>query len=769
MPGPLSMVAVGCNRFRGACRGGARAARGAVRRWGGACLLAVALMAVVAGIPWSAARAAGPDVIPAGQLPDDARLGPLKDLNGYFPMAVPASVEAWTRRAAELRLQTRVSQGLWPEPTRTPLNPQVFGKVERDGYTVERVILESVPGHYVTGSLYRPAAAATAGKRPGVLCPHGHWPNGRFYDAGEARVRQDIVVGAERFEVGGRFPLQARCVTLARMGCVVFHYDMEGYADSVQLEHRAGERPALNTPENWGYFSPQAELRLQTMMGLQSWNSVRALDFLLSLEEVDAGRIGVTGASGGGTQTFVLGAVDDRPTALFPVVMVSTAMQGGCTCENASYLRVGTGNIELAGLVAPKPLGMVAADDWTRELMTKGYPELQQLYALLGAKDRVLAKANVHFPHNYNYVTRAVMYAFFNKHLGLKLPEPVIEQDFVPLTQAELSVWDAEHPQPAKGDDHERALVRWFTEDQQRQLAALAPRDAASLAAYRETVGGAWTVLLANARRPDGKAITWDNRAERDAGSYLEFAGTLRDPARGAEVPVVFLHPKQWNGRLVVWASTAGKGGLYGTDGGLRSEVARLVEAGCSVAGIDVLGTGEFTADGRPVAAQRLVESGRDLWKAYPGYTYGYNPSLLAHRTHDLLTLLAYARQYEEPPRRIDLVAVDGAAPWTLAAAFVAGDAVAAVAADTGGFRFAGLVKTDDPDFVSGSVKYGDLPGLAALLAPRPLWLGGEAESPALTRAAYTSAAAAEALTAEAGEPARRAARAVDWLLTQEK
>ena len=93
-------------------------------------------------------------------------------------------------------------------------------------------------------------------------------------------------------------------------------------------------------------------------MGLQSWNARRALDFLISLPDVDPSRIGVSGASGGGTQTFILGALDSRPAVFFPMVMVGTRMQGGCTCENADYLRVGTGNVEIASLMAPRPVGM---------------------------------------------------------------------------------------------------------------------------------------------------------------------------------------------------------------------------------------------------------------------------------------------------------------------------------------------------------------------------------------------------------------------------
>ena len=220
----------------------------------------------------SAAHAEAPQALPQRRLPSDQRLGPLKDLNGYFPFLPCKSAEEWAARAERIHRQLLVATGLWPMPARTPPRAVVHGRVERDGYTVEKVFLESFPGHFVTGSLYRPKGRG--GRLPAVLSPHGHWANGRFYDAGEEELRKSLAQGAERFDSSGRYPLQARCVQLARMGCIVFHYDMVGYADSVQLDHRAGVRPAMNTCENWGYYSPQAEARLQTVMGLQTYNSI---------------------------------------------------------------------------------------------------------------------------------------------------------------------------------------------------------------------------------------------------------------------------------------------------------------------------------------------------------------------------------------------------------------------------------------------------------------------------------------------------------------
>src|SRR4029078_2781188 len=214
---------------------------------------------------------------------------------------------------------------------------------------------------------------------------------------------------------------QSMCVQLARMGCVVWQWDMQSDSDSRQFSaeivHKfAKQRPDMNTMTKWGLYSPQAEAHLQSIMGLQTWKAVRSLDFLLGLENVDPDRVAITGASGGGTQTMLLAAIDPRVKLSFPAVMVSTAMQGGCTCENSSLLRVNTGNVEFAALFAPKPQGMTTANDWTREMSTKGFPELKELYKMLGAAKNVMLQRGEHFPHNYNAVSRSAFYTWLNRH-----------------------------------------------------------------------------------------------------------------------------------------------------------------------------------------------------------------------------------------------------------------------------------------------------------------------------------------------------------------
>jgi len=700
-------------------------------------------------------------VLPPDKLPADQRLEKLKDLNGYFPFTPPQSPEAWARRAEQVRRQMLVAFGLWPMPTKTPLKAVVHGRRDQGDYTVEKAFFESFPGFYVTGNLYRPKGKS--GKLPGVLSPHGHWANGRFHDAGVDAAQKQIGQDAERFENGGRSPLQARCVQLARMGCVVFHYDMIGYADSVQitlaLAHGfSKQRPEMNAAENWGLYSPAAEAHVQSVMGMQTYNSIRALDFLLDLPDVDPQRIAVTGASGGGTQTFVLGALDPRVAVSVPAVMVSTAMQGGCTCENACLFRVETGNIEFAALFAPKPQCLLSADDWTKEMPTKGFPQLQEHYRLLGAEENVRHHPLLQFGHNYNYVSRAKMYEFLNEHLGLGLPTPIVEQDYPFLSAAELTVWDDAHPKPAGGDDFERALLRGWKDDADQQLAQLVPHDSATWQRYREVVGGAVDVVI-GAGLPAALDLRVEATATTDREGIRVATGLLRNAAQGSELPVVVLEPKTAGSRVVVWLSENGKAGLFAADGSPQAAVSRLLDAGVTVIGADLIYQGEFLADGKPLERTRRVENPREA----AAYTFGYNHTVFALRVHDVLSVLQFAR-WRHPDASIMLIGLDGSGPWAAAALAQAEDTVAKAAIHTGGFRFGNVLDIHSPDFLPGGAKYFDLPGMIALAAPTPLWLGGEAEPGKVIEAAYRASESEQALKI-AKETSDRVDQAISWLL----
>ena len=673
-------------------------------------------------------------------IPDDRRLGVLKNLTGSFPFVPPESLAEWKGRSEKLRRRVLLAAGLWPPPKPKPVHATLWGPVEREGYTVWRVYFQSSPGLWVTGSLYKPAEIK--GKIPAILCPHGHWQQGRFHTHSDEQFAKELSWGSEQDRPSGRHPLQSRCVTLCRMGCMVFHYDMLGYADSAPIEriaHGTKRRPQMEQADHWGLFSPQAELRLISSLGLQTFNSLRTVDWISTLPEVDTTRIGVTGASGGGTQTFMLTAVDDRIAAAFPAVMASTSMQGGCPCENACYLRIGVGNIDFTALAAPRPLGLSAANDWTVHLETQGLPELKKLYALYGVAEKVEGK-HFDFEHNYNALSRAMMYAFFDKHFHLG-QHKMVEQEYQPLTRSEMTVWGPEHPRPACGEAAEVKAVAAFNEARQQQVDALTPSDAKSLGRYRRIVGGALEVMV-------GRPVPKREAVERlllstvDHSSFQRESLLLSSTEHDEKIPATYFVPprtQRFAPQTIVWITDTGKTAVESPDGQPLEPFSALLKRGHPVVAADLLHQGDFLQDGKPLTKAPLVPHVRYSL----GYTFGYNHPLFVQRVHDVLSVCAAFDQGQG----VHLVGIGGiAGPVAAAAAAVSAGKenrkrIDRVAIFTAGFRFIQVTRFDDPMMLPGAVRYGDVPFLLALNAPRPMWLGGEGNQlPELVKRCYASA-----------------------------
>ena len=361
----------------------------------------------------------------------------------FAPPAFTSRAE-WEQRASYVREHILASAGLLPPPEKTPLNPRVFGELRRADYSLSKVYFESLPGVFVTGNLYRPPGA---GPFPAVLSPHGHWTYGRIENS-------PLVSGP------------GRAISLARQGFVVFTYDMIGYNDSRQLPHTFG--------------GPREHLWGLSLAGLQLWNSIRSLDFLESLPYVKRDAIGITGESGGGTQTFMLAAADARVAAAVPVNMISLHMQGGCLCENPPGLRLDTTNVEIAATIAPRPMLMVSATgDWTHQTLELEYPAVRSLYTLVGAADRVSA---VRFTaeHNYNKESREAMYGWMARWLkGAPTSDAVPERSFSPDALPDLLVFHG-RLMPERAASAESLTASWI-DAAKRQLATtpLAVRAAA--------------------------------------------------------------------------------------------------------------------------------------------------------------------------------------------------------------------------------------------------------------------------------------------------
>jgi len=337
--------------------------------------------------------------------------------------------EEWLKRSEIIRQGILEGAGLVPFPEKTPLNPRYTAERKYDGYSVKNVAIESLPGVFVTGSLYLPEKKSN--KMAGILSTHGHWSKPDDY----GRYRADA---------------QNRCASFARMGAVVFSYDMVGYGEMKDL--------------GWEHKHPLAFKQ-------QLWNSIRALDFLLSLDNIDPGRIAVTGASGGGTQAFMLTAVDNRIKVSVPVVMVSSHFFGGCVCESGMPVHKSdhhqTNNVEIAAITAPRPMLLVSdGDDWTKHTHEVEFPHIQYIYNLLGVKNNV---EYVHLPndkHGYELSKRKAVYPFLAKYLNLNLKAiqdkngEITEDGIVIEPYETMKVFSASNPLPEyailKNDD-----VKW--------------------------------------------------------------------------------------------------------------------------------------------------------------------------------------------------------------------------------------------------------------------------------------------------------------------
>lgn len=544
----------------------------------------------------------------------DGRLSTVYHNNYNYIPETYKLLEDWTKRKKELREQILVSAGLLPMPDKCDLNPRAFDRLAFDGFTIEKVMFESYPGFYVTGNLYRPSGKK--GPFPAILNAHGHWKNGRL----------------EHSEITD---IPTRCANFALMGFIAFAYDMLGFQDSRQVSHL--------------YGGLRQELWNIGAFGVQLWNSIRCLDFLETLPDVDVDRIGCTGASGGGTQTFFISAIDERIKAAIPVNMISTFMQGGCNCEIAPGLHVGTNNVEITSLTAPRPMLLVGSTgDWTKNTPVVEYPAIRSIYELYGSTHQ-LEYFFQDADHNYNKITREKVYNWFARKLqGSDTVWREKNIDFGDVSRFGIFA-ENEKPEGVKSD------MELFEVQKKEKIQAIRHLWDDDKNTARVILRTAMNNIIGISQFfIDEKTIEINIISEEidDVVIRKFIVGTKRN---GEEIPVAVISNKNGSsGKTLLLFHPDGKKALADND--LRPLVLKALERGYTIVSADLFLTGEFNRPGS--------QAGRDTGNCKQLTTF--NRTDIAFRIQDIITVCKHLNRIRN--EEIILAGLKEASLWCLAA-----------------------------------------------------------------------------------------------------
>jgi dienelactone hydrolase len=305
---------------------------------------------------------------------------------------------SWEKRKELLRPALYKALDLYPLPAKPDSKPIITQKRIYDGYSVENIAIEILPGLYINGSLYKPLHYK--GKIPVMLSPDGHWDKQRY-----------------------RADCQLRCATLARMGCMAYSYDLFAWGESL-LQFKSEDH------------------RTSIAQVVQTLGAIRIIDYLLTLKETDPNRLGISGGSGGGSHTVLMAALDPRIKLSAPVVAVSSYFYGGCPCESGMPIHMvcgGTDNVELAAMAAPNPQLLITdGKDWTAHMPEHDFPYLQKMYGYYGKTNLV---ENVHLPnegHDYGPSKRDALYKFVAKNFNLDIHK--IEDKSGKIDESEVTI-----------------------------------------------------------------------------------------------------------------------------------------------------------------------------------------------------------------------------------------------------------------------------------------------------------------------------------------
>lgn len=457
---------------------------------------------------------------------------------------LPDNLEDWEKRRKEIRGQLLNSLGLKPMPPKTPLNPKTVGTVDREGYVIEKIILETRPGFFMPCNLYIPKGVEFPA--PAIMYVHGH---------------SETAKAAER--------IQTMLANLAMKGYIALGIDGVGFGERGHEGHRCQALPLVVG---------------QCVLGLEIWDNIRAIDYLLTRPEVDKDRVGLTGSSGGGLQSTYMAAIEDRISVAMPVDFVTTfrafigTLRVHCICNHVPNVMRFADCSDLLSIFAPRPL-LIGAGEFDHIFPSDGvrqaYSRVREIYRLYDAEDRVgvyVAPA----VHGYLQPKREAAYEWFGKWYGNDS-----EPQEVSVRQEKKETLDCfEGGEPPVGSESIATLSykRMFALQPSRRAAN---RDKDRLREIiREELFGGFPERCPVQPKVRGAAEGEKFTVERilfNPETHLTIAGLFLTPKTGKRP-----HP------VVIWVDPDGK-----ASAAKSAEVARLIDMGFAVMLPDVRGYGE--------------------------------------------------------------------------------------------------------------------------------------------------------------------------------
>jgi dienelactone hydrolase len=524
-----------------------------------------------------------------------------------------AQAEAYVR---EVREKIRACFG--PLPEKTPLNPRVAGVFESDTYKIEKVIFESRPGFLVTSNLYIPKGRKFP--LPGVVGTCGHMDNGKAGDA-----------------------YQSFAQGLARLGYVVLIFDPIGQGERLQYpDERLRSRIGIGVREHL-YAGNQQLLVGENFAFWRAWDGIRALDYLLTREEVDPRHIGLTGNSGGGTTTTWLCGLDQRWTMAAPSCFVTTFrrnLENELTADIEQYppkvLAAGLDHDDFLAAMAPKPLIILAQekDYFDARGVEEAYERLRRLYRLLGAEENISLFMGPTY-HGYSQESREAMYRWFNR--ATKISNATTEPSLA--LEMDETLWCAPRGQVA---ELKSRTVFSFAEEKSKALAKR--REKLTEKALAQVVSGTLKIpsrgaapdarilrRLSPRRYPKPECVTYAVETEPGIQALVYRLSDER----------LYSRPPRGQSRAVLYVAH------LSSDAELREEplIRELIEAEPLVAffACDVRGVGESRPD-TCGENQFLTPAGSDYF--YAGHSLMLDQPYVGQKTFDLLRVLDWLKSY---------------------------------------------------------------------------------------------------------------------------